>query len=114
MDTQNVANHLKNANAFDAADPKTPSKDKKDLVIDTNVKGDRRSEIQTAEVDLKSGMNKGVLSPSVGVASPSPEKNQSASDMTDESEYDSEEESEEEESSSQQMEFQEQPQQMRK
>ena len=31
MDTQNVANHLKNANAFDAADPKTPSKDKKDL-----------------------------------------------------------------------------------
>ena len=111
MDTQNVANHLKNANAFDAADPKTPSKD---LVIDTNVKGDRRSEIQTAEVDLKSGMNRGVLSPSVGVASPSPEKNQSVSDMTDESEYDSEEESEEEESSSQQMEFQEQPQQMQK
>ena len=50
-------------------------------------------------------MNRGVLSPSVGVASPSPEKNQSMSEMTDESEYDSEEESEEEESSSQQMEF---------
>ena len=114
MDTQNVTKHIRNANAYDAADPKTPSKDRKDLAIDTNVKGDRRSEIQTAEVDLKSGMNRGVLSPSVGVASPSPEKNQSVSDMTDESEYDSEEESEEEESSSQQMEFQEQPQQMQK
>lgn len=105
MDTQNVTKHIRNANAYDAADPKTPSKDRKDLAIDTNVKGDRRSEIQTAEVDLKSGMNRGVLSPSVGVASPSPEKNQSMSEMTDESEYDSEEESEEEESSSQQMEF---------
>ena len=106
MDTQQVKQHIRNAHNIDC-DPHTPVKDRPDA-LKIDVDGQVRSEIKTGEADLKSGMNRGVLSPSVGVASPSPRnRNQSMSEMTDDSEYDSEEESEEEESSSQQMEFQE-------
>ena len=105
METQNVGRYVMHGNApIVDGDPAlyTPIKERAEaLRIDTDG-GNLRSEIQTGEnADFKSGMNKGVLSPSVGVCSPSPrDRNQSMSDMTDDSEYDSEEESEEEESSS--------------
>ena len=105
--TQNVGRHVGGAEAdfeVEAAspDPKTPV-NAGGLYVETAYKPAKKGEIKTAGTEPRSGMNRGVLSPSVGTPGgaagrssglPSSNRNRAVSELTDESEYDSEEEEE--------------------
>ena len=111
--TQNVANHLagdeegKEEGATANLDKKATGKSG-GLYVETDYKP-KKEEIKTATLtagtEPRSGMNRGVISPSLGTPGgalarhasgvPSSNRNRAVSELTDESEYDSEEEGEE-------------------
>ena len=114
--TQNVANHLAGVNEEGKEEGAAANQEKKGtgkaggLYVETDYKPKLKSEIQTAGTEPRSGMNRGVVSPSLGgtpgganggVTStiPGSNRNRVVSELTDESEYDSEEEEESEEES---------------
>ena len=109
-----MANHL-DLNEDGKADGEAANLDKKaaakpgGLYVETDYKPKLKSNIQTATIssgnEPRSGMNRGVLSPSLGTPGgalnagrssglPSSNRNRAVSELTDESEYDSEDDEE--------------------